>query len=99
MWSYLGNQRLKQTKLVDLQFLSTYALFSKKLCRKLSKKRSWNIIPLNDRLNGHPENFKINLYYFQERLSLRYNIILKVNASVSYMLVYMYVYSMYIYVG
>ena len=40
-------------------------------------------IPLNNRLTGHPENFKIKLYYFQERLSLRYNIILKL-LSVSY---------------
>ena len=36
-----------------------------------------HIIPLNCRLTGHPENFKIKLYYFQERLRLRYNIILK----------------------
>ena len=28
------------------------------------------IIPLNYQLTGHPENFKIKLYYFQERLSL-----------------------------
>ena len=31
----------------------------------------------NYQLTGHPDNFKINLYYFQERLSLQYNIILK----------------------
>ena len=35
------------------------------------------IIPLNYRLTGHPENFKIKLHYFQERLNLRYNLILK----------------------
>ena len=38
------------------------------------------IIPLNYQLTGHPEDFKIKLYYlyhFQERLSLRYNIMLK----------------------
>ena len=35
------------------------------------------IIPLKYRLTGHPENFKIKLYYFQERLSLRYSITLK----------------------
>ena len=29
------------------------------------------IIPLNYQLTGHPENFKIKLYCFQERLSLR----------------------------
>ena len=28
------------------------------------------IIPKNYRLTGHPENFKMKLYYFQERLSL-----------------------------
>ena len=31
------------------------------------------VIPLNCRLSGHPEIFKFKLYYFQERLSLRYN--------------------------
>ena len=35
------------------------------------------IIQLNYRLTGHSENFKIKSYYFQERLSSRYNIILK----------------------
>ena len=25
------------------------------------------VTPLNYRLNGHPENFKIKLYYFEER--------------------------------
>ena len=35
------------------------------------------VIPLNYPLTGHPENFKIKLYYFQERLSLQCNIILK----------------------
>ena len=35
------------------------------------------MIPLNYGLTGHPENFKIKLYYFQGRLSLRYNVILK----------------------
>ena len=38
------------------------------------------IIPKNYRLTGHPENFKMKLYYFQERLSIRYNIILKLLA-------------------
>ena len=45
------------------------------------------IIPLKDRLTGHPENFlKMFLtdYYFQERLSLRYNVLLKL-LFVSYM--------------
>ena len=35
------------------------------------------IIPLNYQLNRHPENFKIKLYYFQDRLSLSFNIIQK----------------------
>ena len=30
MWSYLRKQRSKQRNLVDLEFLSNYALFSKK---------------------------------------------------------------------
>ena len=42
------------------------------------------IIPTHYRLTGHPENFKIKLYYFQERLSLRYNIIPK-SLSLLYM--------------
>ena len=41
-------------------------------------------IPLNYRLIGHRENFKIKLYYFQERLSLRYNNP-NVTVSISYM--------------
>ena len=50
--------------------------------QKVVKKRTSNvkvyyIIPLNYFFTGHPENFKIKLYCFQERLSLRYNIILK----------------------
>ena len=38
------------------------------------------IIPLNDLLTGHPENFQFKLYtshYFLEKLSLLYNIILE----------------------
>ena len=35
------------------------------------------------KVTEHPENFRIKLYYFQERLSLRYNI--KVTISVSHM--------------
>ena len=37
MWSYLRNQRSKQTDLVYLQFLSNYGFFSKNWCKKLSK--------------------------------------------------------------
>ena len=74
MLSYLCNQRSKQTNLVDLQFLSYYSLFQK-LVQKTVKKGTSNmkVIPLNCRLSGHPEIFKVKLYYFQERLSLRYN--------------------------
>ena len=35
------------------------------------------VIPLNYRLTGHSENFKIKLHNFQERLSLRHNTTLK----------------------
>ena len=38
------------------------------------------IIPLNYQLTGDPENFKIKLYYFQERLSLRCKIMPKLLA-------------------
>ena len=75
MYSYLRNQRSKQTNLVYLQFRWNHGLFFQKLVQKVVKKRTTNIkvyyiIPLNDRLPGHPENFKIKLYYFLERLSL-----------------------------
>ena len=65
MSSYLSNQRPKQTNLVYLPFLSKYGLFSKNWCRELLKKNHEYksiIIPLNDRLPGHPENFRIKLY-------------------------------------
>ena len=45
------------------------------------------IIPLNYQLTGHPENFKIKLYYFQERLSLSYNIIQKLLSSLQFIYV------------
>ena len=35
------------------------------------------IIRLSYQLTGHLENFKIKLCYFEEKLSLQYNIILK----------------------
>ena len=38
MWSHLRNQRLKETNLVDLQFLSNYEPFSKNWCGKLLKR-------------------------------------------------------------
>ena len=73
MWSHLRKQRSKQRNFVDLQFLLNYVLFSKNLVPKGVKKETSNIkvyiIPLNYRLTGNTENFKIKLYYFQERLS------------------------------
>ena len=45
------------------------------------------IIPLNYQLIGHPENFKIKLYYFQERLSLSYSKILKLLSSLHFVYV------------
>ena len=81
MCSYLRNQWSKQTNLVCLQFLSNYALFPKNSCRKLLKKNLEyeNILYNSTELSvdGHPDNFKIKLYHFQERLSLQNNIILK----------------------
>ena len=72
MWSYLRNQRSKQTNLVYLQFLSNYVLFQK-LTQKVVKKRTFDlevyyIIQRNYRLTGHTDNFEIEPYYFQERL-------------------------------
>ena len=40
----------------------------------------YHIIPLNYQLTGHPEILKIKLYYFQERLSIQYNINLKLQS-------------------
>ena len=42
-----------------------------------SRMKVYYIIPLSYRLTGQPEIFKTNIYYFQERGSFRYNIILK----------------------
>ena len=41
-------------------------------------------VPPSFHFTGYPENFKIKLNYFQERLGLPFNIILKL-LSVSYM--------------
>ena len=54
--------------------MKVVSLFQK-LVQKVIKKRTSNmklyyIIPLNYCLTGHPEDFKIKLYHFQERLSL-----------------------------
>ena len=82
MWSHLRNQRSKQTNLVRFTISFKLCTLFQKLVQKVVKKGTSNmkvyyIIPLNYRLTGHPENFKIKLYYFQETLTLRYNIILK----------------------
>ena len=68
MWPYLRNQPQKQTNLVDIQFLSNYALFQK-LVQKVVKKGTTNmkvyhVIPLKYWLSGNPDNFKTTLYYF-----------------------------------
>ena len=59
------------------RFTISFVLFTlfQKLVQKTVKKGTSNmkVIPLNCRLSGHPEIFKVKLYYFQERLSLRYN--------------------------
>ena len=58
-------------------YIYNYILFSKNRCRKLLKNNleyESILYNLNYRLTGHPENFKIKLYYFQERLSLQYNL-------------------------
>ena len=57
MWSYLSNQRSKQTNCMYIE---------EKNGGKLLKRRTLNmkiyyIIPLNHQSTGHPENFKINL--------------------------------------
>ena len=61
--------------------LSDYTLFSKSWCRNLLEKNveyESMLYHSNYRWTGHPEMFKIKLDYFQERLSLRFKIILKV---------------------
>ena len=82
MLLYLRNQRSKQTNLASLQFLFELCTILPKLVQKVVKKRTSNmkvyyIIPLSYQLTGHLENFKIKLCYFEEKLSLQYNIILK----------------------
>ena len=61
----------------------------RKIGAEVVKKRTSNmkvlhIIPLNYRLTGHPQNFKIKLCYFQERLSLLYQHNPEVTVAVSY---------------
>ena len=36
--------------------------------KQASNMKVYYIVPLNYRLTGHPENFKIKLYYFQKSL-------------------------------
>ena len=48
-------------------------LVQKVVNQKTSNMTVYYIIPLNYQLTGHPENFKIKLYYFQERLNPRYD--------------------------
>ena len=43
MWSYLRNQRSKQTNLVDLHILSNYTPFFEKLVQKVIKKETSNM--------------------------------------------------------
>ena len=77
----------KKTNLADLQFLLKDALFSKTWCRKLLKKLKYESILYNSTkvsVAWHPENFKIKLYYSQERLRLRYDNP-AVTVSISYM--------------
>ena len=69
---YVTNGQNKKT-LYIYNFFRTMHSFQK-LVQKVAKTRTSNmnvyyIIPLNYRLTGHSENFKIKLYYFQERLS------------------------------
>ena len=89
---HIRKKQLKQANLVYLHilFLLNNALFSESWYRKLPKKTleygsMLYIILLFFRLTWHPQNWKIKSYYFQERLCLLYNIILKLTISVSYM--------------
>ena len=68
-----GQKKKKKKKLCTL---------FQKLVQRVVEKGSLNmkiyyIIPVSNRLTEHAENFKIKLYYFQERLSRWYNITLK----------------------
>ena len=72
MWSYRHNQRSKQTNLVDFTVFFELCTPSQKLVQKTVRKGNFNmkvyyIIPLNYWMTGNPENFKVKLYYFQER--------------------------------
>ena len=69
----ISNQRSKQTNFAYLQFLSSYALFSKNCGGKFlnlkdvtSNMKVYYKTPRNYQLTGHPENFKFKLFNFQE---------------------------------
>ena len=55
-------------------------LMQKTIKKGTSNMKVYNIIPLTYRMSGYPENCKVKLYYFQEKLSLQYNIILKLQS-------------------
>ena len=82
MWSYLRNQQSKQTNLLYLEFLSTYALFlvtllmhtSFDLCRKLLKKNLehesmlYNSTKLS--ANWISKEFQIQIISFSKNIKL-----------------------------
>ena len=80
-WSHLRNQRSQQINLVYLQFLLNYALFPKNWCRKLLKKRleCESILHNSTELSVDwtSRELQNQTILFQKRLSLRWNIILK----------------------
>ena len=62
-----------QNKIKPCSFTIYFELCTlfQKMVPKVVQKRTWNmkvyyINPLNYQLTGHPENFKIKLYHFQE---------------------------------
>ena len=74
MWSYL--RRSKQTNLIYIQFPSNY-LFQKLVQKVVKKTLEYESILYK------PTELLVDLYYFQQILSPRYNIILNL-LSVSY---------------
>ena len=66
---------------VSFELCTLFQKLVQKVVKKTLNIKVYYIIPLKYRLTGHPENFKMKLYYFQERLSFRYNIILKLLSS------------------
>ena len=78
---YLHDVVYKNSKnenvLIDKYQRSKQANLAESCEKRASNMKAYYTIPMNYRLNRHPENIKIKLYNFQERLSLRFNIILK----------------------